>query len=471
MMRVLILIHRWLGIAFCLLFAMWFSTGMVMHVVAFPALTEAERVAGLAPLDLHEVAHGPADAVQASGIAGATRARLMQRSDGPVYLVSGAGRLQAVRAGDLASAAVHSDALALTIAIDHARRRGIDAARATLVALDSYDQWTVPNRFDPHRPLYRVGLNDDAGSEVYVSSATGEIVLDTTRRERGWNTVGSVAHWIYPTLLRKHSGAWQAVVWWLSLAALMGALSGAVLGTLRIRLRGYLLVSPYRGLQAWHHVLGLMSMTFVLTWIFSGWLSVDDGRLFSSGRLSDAEASAVTGAPAWTTLSAADLRDVDPGATEVEWFAFDGKLYRRERTALTQRLVLPSARAAAPAFLTPDDVRSVAHRLAPGCAPPVTVDPSDDYAIGSITPDAPVYRLVCDDVWYHLDGADGAVLEKLDHSRRVYRWLYSALHTFDIPALTGRPALRTTLIMLGCGLGFAFSLTGVAIGWRRLRRA
>ncbi len=50
-MRALILLHRWLGVAFCLLFAMWFATGIVMHFVPFPALTETERFAGLAPID------------------------------------------------------------------------------------------------------------------------------------------------------------------------------------------------------------------------------------------------------------------------------------------------------------------------------------------------------------------------------------------------------------------------------------
>ena len=46
-MRALILVHRWMGIAFCLLFAMWFATGIVMHFVAFPALTDEERLEGL----------------------------------------------------------------------------------------------------------------------------------------------------------------------------------------------------------------------------------------------------------------------------------------------------------------------------------------------------------------------------------------------------------------------------------------
>ena len=33
------------------LFAMWFSTGIVMHFVPFPGLTEAERIDGLTPID------------------------------------------------------------------------------------------------------------------------------------------------------------------------------------------------------------------------------------------------------------------------------------------------------------------------------------------------------------------------------------------------------------------------------------
>jgi hypothetical protein len=51
-LRPLILLHRYFGVAFCLLFAMWFASGIVMHFVQFPALSESERVAGLPPIDL-----------------------------------------------------------------------------------------------------------------------------------------------------------------------------------------------------------------------------------------------------------------------------------------------------------------------------------------------------------------------------------------------------------------------------------
>src|SRR3954469_6978846 len=212
MMRAIVLLHRWLGIAFCLLFAMWFATGIVMHFVPFPSLTEAERFAGLGPLASAETRIAVADALTASGIADATRIRLIQRSDGPVYVVSGPSRAGAVHASDGGGASVASSEVALAIARDHARSRGLDAAQAAIVARADYDQWSVPNGFDRHRPLFRVGLGDAAGTELYVSSVTGEIVLDTTSAERAWNWAGSVVHWIYPTVLRRHWALWDRVV-------------------------------------------------------------------------------------------------------------------------------------------------------------------------------------------------------------------------------------------------------------------
>src|SRR3569623_3542252 len=130
MMGAIVLLHRWLGIAFCLLFAMWFATGIVMHFVPFPSLTEAERFAGLSPVDRAEVKIAVADAVTASGIADARRVRLIQLCDGPVYIVSGADRLRAVRASDGRDAAVKSSDLALAIAREHAGQRGLAPVRA-----------------------------------------------------------------------------------------------------------------------------------------------------------------------------------------------------------------------------------------------------------------------------------------------------------------------------------------------------
>ncbi|SFJ37863.1 PepSY-associated TM region [Bradyrhizobium sp. cf659] len=467
-MGAIVLLHRWLGIAFCLLFAMWFATGIVMHFVPFPSLTEAERFAGLAPVERVRAAIAVADAVVASGIADATRVRLIQRSDGPVYVVAGPSRSRAVRASDGQDASVSSPEIALAIAQAHARQRGLDAALAAIVAHADYDQWSVPNGFDRHRPLFRVALGDAAGTEVYVSSRTGEIVLDTTRSERGWNLVGSVLHWIYPTVLRSNWALWDGVVWTLSLLALIAAMLGAVLGIARVRMQGRRISSPYRGWHALHHVVGLAATAFVLTWIFSGWLSMDHGRLFSRGQLSPAEAGVTNALPDWKTAASLDRKPVSSSAHEVEWLGFNGMVYRRERIGLDQQvLVRLNAREAG--VFSAQEVESLVTRLAAGCGAPSVLAVNDDYPAQSIVAGAPVYRARCGDLWFDIDSADGSVLQRLDASRRAYRWFYSALHTLDFPTLVAHPRLRDVLIVGLCAIGLVFSITGIVIGWRRLR--
>jgi hypothetical protein len=473
MLRALILLHRWLGIAFCLQFAMWFATGIVMHFVPFPALKESERFAGLAPLHISPVEHGPAEAIAAAGINDASRVRLLQRSDGPVYLIASGSVRRVLRAADLAEATVPSERLALAIAMDYARRRHLASSAVQAERLESSDQWTVSGIYDGHRPLFRIALGDSLGTEVYVSSTTGEVVLTTTRHERRWNYVGSVAHWIYPTALRSHPAAWSMLVWWFSLLALIGALAGSLVGMLRLKF-GPRPLLPYSGLQAWHHGLGLTCMLFVLTWIFSGWLSMDSGQLFSTGRPTAAEALAVSGRLDWNRLSADELQRVGRSAKEVEWFAFGGRIYRRERFAVDrQQLAVAEAHTdiASPtrAFLSADEVSAATDRVAPACNPALAVGSTDAYAPAPSLPGAPIFRLVCGDDWFEFDGASGQLLEKLDLSRRTYRWLFGTLHTFDVPALVSRPALRSALIVGLCSWGFVFSLTGVVIAWRRLR--
>jgi hypothetical protein len=407
-MKALVLLHRWLGVGFCLLFAMWFASGIVMHFVPFPSLTETERFAGLLPIDVSRIRHGPDEGVVASNISDARRVRLIQRTDGPVYIVSGSSKPLAVHAADLSSAAVTSKPAALEIAKAHARQRGIDIARADIAGVADYDQWSVPNGYDDHRPLYRIAANDPAGTELYVSSVTGEVVLGTTRHERVWNYLGSVIHWIYPTVLRRNWWAWDKVVWTLSLVAMIGAVIGIALGTIKLQVSRAGVGSPFRGWHAWHHILGLLTATFVVTWIFSGWLSMDHGLLFSRGRLSQAEATAVA-PPDWGSLHGNALVISAP-AKEVEWFAFGGRFYQRERTGFALQSLSPIGSGSEGSlrpqpYLTASEVDGFVRRMASDCVVPFIVGLEDSYPVSALVPDAPVYRSICGNVWFQIDSA------------------------------------------------------------------
>jgi len=217
-------------------------------------------------------------------------------------------------------------------------------------------------------------------------------------------------------------------------------------------------------------LLGLACATFVLSWIFSGWLSMDSGHLFSSGALTVEESRKIPVAPAWDTLPKDEWQHGLGAAKEIEWLAFNGKFYRRERTGLdAQRLFQVGSTAVTQReYLEASEAAAFVERLRPACNVPNIVAANDNYPVSSTMPRAPVYRVVCGDVWYQIDGASGVMLERLDPSRRAYRWLYGALHTMDIPVLVAHPFVRSALIVFLCILGFVFSTTAVVIGWRRL---
>jgi len=458
-MRVFVVLHRWWGVAFCMVFAAWFASGIVMHFVPYPARSEADRFAGLVAINRDQVARRPADAVAASGIHDASRVRLVGRSDGPIYLISGASAAIALRAFDLGNARLASDQTALAI--------------AAVSGLIAYDQWTVAGELDGDRPLYRIALNDAAGSELYLSSMSGDVVLVTTRTARVLGYFGSIVHWLYPTALRHHQRIWSAMMWWLSLLGTVGAGFGIAIGLVRLITTNRRAGPAYRGLQAWHYRLGLVFAPFILGWIFSGFLSMDYGRLFSANA-PPAVALALAGAPPWDHLPAAEMLHVAKASREIEWFAFAGQIYRRDRTAPEEQqlsLAEPEtdANSGPRAFLGEDEINSAANLYGRNCGHAFALGAGDAYRAKPALPGAPVFRIACGNTWYEIDGASGALLSRLDRSRRAYRWLFSGLHTLDFPPLQSRPLLRTIVIVAFCLCGLAFSLTGAVLAWRRLR--
>ena len=68
------------------------------------------------------------------------------------------------------------------------------------------------------------------------------------------------------------------------------------------------------------------------------------------------------------------------------------------------------------------------------------------------------------------DPATGLVINRVDDMRRVGRWVFAMLHSWDwLPLLDLRPVWDIVLIVLSLG-GLALSATGVVIGLRRLGR-
>jgi uncharacterized iron-regulated membrane protein len=470
--RWLYLTHRWIGIVTCLLFAMWFVSGLVMLYVPFPELKPAEWLAGQRPIAWSEVKVGP-EAV-ANGRADIRSLALEMDGDVPVWRLTGwDGSRAAYRASNGQPIARVGRAEALQIA---SLFGGAPVASAKLI---HNDQWSVPGGYDKDRPLWKAALAGGAGKVIYVSSRSGAVVLDTNRRERLWNWLGSIPHWLYPRALRELPEAWRQVVLWVSGPCIIGALAGAIIGVLRLRPGRHRFkgnrMTPYRGWMKWHHVAGLIGGAFLLTWIFSGWLSVDPGRFFDSGGVSDGARRAYAGRGPVPALDISRLAVLAPDARRVEWLRAAGRRYlRAEAPGDADTDVDPVS--LKPFAADQADILRGAVGLVPGAhiaALDVLTAPDSYWYAVDDEAKLPVWRVRFDDrahTWAHIDPLTGQLLGSIDSRGRLYRWLYDGLHRWDFGPLLAHSPARRVLIWLLSLAGLMISVSSIWIGWRRLRR-
>lgn len=483
--RWLYLIHRWAGIVLCLFFAMWFISGVVMMYVGYPKLTPQERLAHLPALDSAAITITPAQALAAADVQDSAGMILAAaRGGAPVYLVPGEAR-RAPKVVDAASGVLLPSADAAT-ALATARAWSGGQYTARYQGTVEEDAYTHSRALGPDRPLHRVDLDDPAQTRLYISSATGMVVLDATRAERVWNYAGAWIHWLYPFRGNALDGWWHDIVVWLSVAGVLLALTGTVVGILRWRFsRPYASGSrsPYReNMMRWHHLSGLLFAAITITWIFSGLMSMNPWKVFASGAPPLAQA-AYAGKPGTTLAPPRDLIAALPAPPrELRWARADGHDVVLARSAAGAPGVL-SARDARPHAYDPAALRAAAARLVPGArlARIETLDAYDFYyyardehaMLGHVEKPLPAWRLIYDDphsTWVYLDPRTGQILSRQDSGSRASRWLFAFLHSWDWTGLLSRrPLWDALLVFLSLG-GAALSLTGAVIGWRRLGR-
>ena len=533
--RWLYLGHRWMGISMCLLVAMWFFSGVVMMYVGFPSLTRAERLVALPELEQDKLRVGPAELLQHLDPAQTIEElRLTSVLGRPAWLMrSGDGTHHGLFAdtGGAIGEIGADDALQASRVYAHAT--GLTPAQPEHKALLPVDQWSVSSSLHPHRPLHTVALNDPAGTELYVSSVTGEVVRDTSALERGWNWLGANLHWIYPVQLRQHVSVWHWVIVVLSIAGLVSIVTGAVVGVMRLRFRnryrGGSDATPYRGTLKLHHILGLIFLIPLTTFLLSGLLSMNPWGVFDddipfSDRLAAYRDTPTVGALAayldTPTIGALDIDATHVGAVsvgtthvgaltaattvrshltgavfalpgrgpempsgrglsfptdtrELVWQWLGGSPYAYAVTGDGQRQMLTSSEQGSLE-------ESVLTQIKRGMAGQrtVSIERLTDYDLYYYSHHQrwrplPVLRVRFDDAnatWYHIDLTTGELINQLTETGRAKRWLYNGLHSLDFGFLIeNRPVWDAVVIVL-CSAGFLFSSTAVIVSWRRVLR-
>ena len=491
LLRQAILWHRYLGICFCLFFAIWFVSGVVLMYAGMPQLSEADRLAHLPALDLSSERVSPAEALEMSGASEHPEQIVIGMfGNRPVYRVlTEFGSWVTIFADDGKPLDGVDGAAAIEIASQYGGTTAPEIRASGEISQP--DQWTVYPGSESYFPFLKLTANDRRGTEYYVSEATASVYLETSRRSRFLAWCGAIPHWWYVRALRSRANLWSDVMIGASGWGILLCVAGIVAGLLRFSPssryrfpeRRYSAV-PYAGWKRWHYLLAMGFGLVTFTWIFSGLMTMDPGDWSPGPDPSGAEVRTFAGGdldPGLFRVTPAEAAGRLRGCirpVEIEMMLFRGRPYylAKGRKAEVQLLSAEPGAGTCIAEVPADELLAASQKVAGG-APIVEEARLGAYDAYYYDRDRekplPVLRIRFADprrTWLYLNPRTGLIAARYTNRSRLERWLYSGLHDLDFPFLYWhRPAWDLTVIGLSIG-GLALSLTSVVLALKYLRR-
>ena len=270
MKRALIFVHRWLGVGLCLLFLIWFPSGIGIMYWDYPGVSPADRLEHARARCLQ----GPP--FSSGGLCqgwrkGPASIRLNSFDGRPVYRFGPAGIVYA-DTGDVQTEV--SPELMLRVAAAWTGQPA-DAARIE----PSRKSISGPSEACSASARSR-SIRGQTGSRCTSSRHRGGRAVHhdrlEARRLRGRDSALVLLHAAAQARLE-----WSRIVIWTSGIGTFAALLGVVIGlwmyspSKRYRNAGVATSIPYRGQKRWHTLFGLIFGLGAVTWAFSGMLSMD----------------------------------------------------------------------------------------------------------------------------------------------------------------------------------------------------
>jgi hypothetical protein len=493
--RSLIFIHRWLGIALCVVFLLWFPSGIGMMYWTYPDVSRDDRLERSPALDPSTIKLSPAGALKALGVDDDPGQIRLNTFDGrPVYRIGGFGGQSIVYAD--------TGGEQLEVPMDMVRRAaaawtGQKVETATVEEMTDVDQWTVQTRLRDLQPLYKFSFPD--GQQVYISANTGEVEQYTTRGSRWGAYVGAIPHWLYFTPLRKHGAEWSKIVIWSSGIGTGAAILGIVVGvwmyspSKKYRNAGAPTSIPYRGQKRLHTLFGLIFGLGAATWAFSGMLSMDPfprptnrpvggGEQIARGVTADPDSirAALRGEMSLDAFARKHPKDAlaqlaGHQVKELQLTSFMATPGYLATLADGTTRIVPVDGEPIPGF-TPERITDAVKKAAGegGLAEITTIDQYDMYYLDRRRErPLPVVLARLNDVEktrLYIDPKTSRLVGTYSSSNWMSRWLYHGLHSLDFPWLYNyRPLWDIVVITFMVG-GTALCVTSLVLAWRVLGR-
>jgi uncharacterized iron-regulated membrane protein len=522
MKRLLYLIHRWAGIAVALFMFIWFTSGLVIMYAGPSALGPAEQLvhreilrpeAGWLSLGEAWKISSAQRAVQpkiklrdeaeaTAGVEGAGKktnngewivsARLARQAGQPYWLVeNGEGQRFALSAidGTLHKiTAAEAMQIAANWVASSAEVEGESPLAAQVKYLDSGPQDSSVRNYEALRPFHRFAIGDN-GRELLISARTGEVIRDSTAFARALYWTGNWIHLLRPVETLGSAAARHTVQAWSGFIAAGASLTGLIIGWQRWRpgwagRRTYSegRVHPYRDVwNTWHFWVGLIGGTAALLWALSGYLSTNPWKIFSPADPGKQQLLRYQGGNAPSSMLNWNPVALEPTPEQTEivelaWQYLGDQAVLLGVTRSGEKI--PQRIAGTVAGFGDTTLLAAAERLARDVPirEHVLQSEYDSYYYprhhqGSVEKPLPVLRVDLADkagTRLYLDPQTGRLLLKQDASRRVYRWLYSALHHWDFGWVYLRPVWDVWMLPLVL-MGVVLGGTSVVLGWKRLQ--
>lgn len=471
-------IHRILGSLLSILFLVWFLSGLVMIYHTFP---RADRADKRAKMDYLRVADLPS--LQT------IKDRLPKGEPiKNITLNSYLGQTVFHIRTDKNSYDIPADSTETLPVIDGKRIRETASLWCTapvekVDTLYTLDQWIPFGNLKKEFPIYKFHFADQERHQLYISSKSGEVLQYTDKDSRLWAWLGAIPHWVYFTSLRQDAELWIKVVVWLSGIGCIMCIAGIYLGVRDFRLaRKRKLASPYKKFwYKWHHIIGTVFGLFVLTFTFSGMMSlarVQDWGLRAKLDINPAqELQKLAPSPLDYPLDYRDVIQAYPGQIrQLEWGCFvDIPFYTILADANDIVVNANSEHTVSPLKLDTEDIHSALAQVhGTECAMDIRLlEEYDTYYISRKRKlDLPVWKVTIEDIdksCYYINPGNGQY-RYVNTPARWNHWMYPALHSLNIKILVDHPILWN-IVMWGLMLGGTFvSLSGVWLGIKFLRR-
>jgi len=513
-LKLLIVAHRWLGVALCVLFLLWFPSGIGMMYWGMPSVSTQDRLDRMPPLTPETIALSPEEAAEKVG---------QNPSPGQIRLSSFDGR-PVYRLGGDGGRIVYADTGQEHEQADNVMRDRVAAAWVghplAAASVESVgpepDQWTVGNRLRNLRPLWKYSWPD--GQAAYIGES-GEVLLHTTRGSRLRAYLSAVPHWLYFTPLRKHQPVWIRFATYSAMVGVGASVIGMAVAIWmysparkKYRYARAPSAVPYKGTKRLHTIIGLVFGVATITWTFSGSLAFlpfppaqearppqtqgqrgqvqgqrgRGGNNQNSGQPGQGRqgggnnslASSLRGQVRMKDFAALDPREVltrfpDLKIKELSYTSYNSRpLYSATLDDGSSRLISLDGRVVE--GFDREEILGIVRKSVP--------DPEkleirileqyDAYyqdrdrrrplpVILALTGDAEATR-------YYIDPKTASVVGNYSNRNWVNRWLYHGLHSLNFPFLYNHRPLWDIVVITFMVGGTALSMTSLILAWRAM---